>query len=43
MIDLAVKSGGDRAVTRYNHHLEAVSFITEHDRLFTTILFCDEY
>ena len=43
MNDLAVEIGGDKAVTRYNHHLEDVSFITEHDGLFTTILFCDEY
>lgn len=39
MNDLAVKNNDDRIVARYGD----IYIITEWDRSYTTILFCDEY
>lgn len=44
MNNLAVKNNNnDRIVARYNHDDGDIYIITEWDRSYTTILFCDEY
>lgn len=43
MNDSAIKNNDDRIFARYNNEYGDIYIITEWDREYTTILFCDEY
>lgn len=43
MNDSAAKNNDDRILARYNSNYGDIYIITEWDRSYTTILFCDEY
>lgn len=41
--NLAIKTGDDRILARYNNEYGDIYIITEWDQSVTTILFCNEY